>query len=88
MVTPRRPDRSDQLDQAAAFDAIETGGRLVEQQQRGLRHERAGDLDEPLHAVRQRPRRDLRDVQETDEIERLPGAIHDRLLLGLLRRRM
>ena len=50
---------------------VEPAGRLVEQQERGLRHQRARDLDALLGSVRQRRGRHAGPARQPDDVERL-----------------
>ena len=53
---------------------IETGRRLVEQQQLGFVDQRAGDRQAPLHAARQRLDLAVGALAELDELEQLGGT--------------
>ena len=63
----------DQADQFFLFAAGQTRCGLVEQQQLGAGRERAGDLDAPLLAVRQRRRLALPAVCEADKAQAVLG---------------
>ena len=53
----------------------QTGGRLVEQQQLGLRDKGAGERDALLHAVRQLAGQQARHVRDLEPLQRRDGAL-------------
>jgi len=53
---------------------IETGGRLVEQQQVGFAHQRAGDRESTFHPARQRVDPFVRSFGQLHELEQFAGA--------------
>ena len=59
---------------------VHAGGRLVEHEQLGLGRDGAGDLDQPLDAVRQAGRRPVRELLQTQQ----PEGVHRALARGLL----
>ena len=75
----------DQVDQTLAFGTVEAGGGFVEQQQFRPRDDGARDLDQPLRSVGQCIGFGICEMQETDKVERLAGALDDRGFFALLR---
>ena len=58
----------------AAEEGIEAGGRLVEEEDRGVVDQRAGQLESPLHPARQASGPALADRPQVEELEDLAGA--------------
>ena len=66
---PSRGELAHHLQHLADQLGIERGGRLVEQHQRGLHRQRAGDRDALLLAARQHLRVDVALVRQPDLVE-------------------
>ena len=69
----------EQVVQRLLFAGVEAGGGLVEQQDRGVRRQRARDLDETLMAITEACDR-LVAVAQPDEVERSARAPAERVV--------
>src|SRR5690606_5318529 len=69
-------ERLDLVDKVLATQLVERPERLVEQEQRGIEGERAGEGDPHPHAAGKRARPVLLEAAEPDEVERAAGALH------------
>ena len=58
---------------SASQERVDARRRLVEEQQRRIVHERAGELEPALHAARQPARATAADVPQVDQLEDLAG---------------
>jgi hypothetical protein len=71
---PLLPDEPpDHAEELLADGGRQADGRLVQQEERRARGERADDLDHPLLAARQGPRGLVGDVPDPHQVEELPG---------------
>ena len=75
--------RAQRVCECCRLGGIQTGRRLVEQQQLGLGHERTADFDQPAASQRQRLDGRVGNVVETEQFE---GGEHTRLLIARRRR--
>ena len=68
-------DLADELAEVGDLLVVQPAGRLVQQKEARLRHERASELDALLDPVRQRRCREERPVAEADDVEDLEGFL-------------
>ena len=74
------PQPADQSHGLVDLGDVHARERFVQQQELGLASERHGDTQHALVTVRQRPRRQLRQVLDADQLEDLLGLLSDRAL--------
>ena len=74
---PGRADALELLPEGRAALRVEALGGLVEDEQGRLVHERAGEVEAPLHATRVRARQLAGDLGQGHELEQLVGAALD-----------
>ena len=68
-------ERGDHLPHVQAGLGVEPGRRLVEEDDLGVGHERAGEVEAAPHAARVGLRRPVRGVGEPELLEQLPGPL-------------
>ena len=73
-VVPAADELLDDLPQPEAAARVKPGGRLVEEQDRRLGHERGGQVQAPAHAARVGLGRPLGGVMEVEALEQLVAA--------------